>query len=29
MGRKKFAEDRVPLEGRWDEGRFVKPERIR
>jgi hypothetical protein len=29
LGRKKFAEDRVPLEGRWDEGRFVKPERIR
>jgi hypothetical protein len=29
LGRKKFAEDRVPLEGRWDSGGFVRPERIR
>jgi hypothetical protein len=29
LGRKSFGEDRVPLEGRWDSGSFVRPERIR
>lgn len=29
VGRKNFAEDRVPLEGRWEAGGFVRPERIR
>ncbi len=29
LGRKSFGEDRVPLEGRWEAGSFVRPERMR
>ena len=29
LGRKSFGEDRVPLEGRWEAGNFVRPERVR